>query len=353
MKTATTNIIEQRIDQRAAWWEAVCRRDCGAQGRFWYAVRTTGVYCRPGCPARLPRRENVEFFSDRESARQAGYRSCLRCKPDRSANDSIAMRSICRYIESNLDQQLTLAALGAIAGLSPFYLQRKFKAAVGVSPREYANQHRLSAFKNGVRKGGSITNALHDAGYGSSSRLYEKTNAQLGMTPTVYRRGAAGVRIRYTIADSALGELLVAVTDKGLCAVQFAGDTSELQREFPAADLVRDDRGLGRWTDALLAHLKGTRTFGNLPLDLRATAFQRRVWEYLRSIPAGETKSYAEVAAAIGHPRAVRAVGHACAVNRIAIAVPCHRAVRSDGKLAGYRWGLERKQKLLEIERER
>ena len=328
-------------------------RDARQDGRFVFAVRTTGVYCRPSCPSRRPRRDSVEFFPDPRQAEQAGYRACLRCKPTEiSAQAQSVMRA--RQMLDAAEGVLTLAELSKRVGVSPFHLQRLFKRATGLSPREYQSARRMQQVKHGLRKGDDVTTALYDAGFGSPSRLYEKAGQQLGMTPGTYRRGGAGATIQYAIVPSPLGRLLVAATARGLCAVRFGESASELERElreeFPAAQVQRDDAALQPYLQPLLASLRGENVTMDLPLDIRATAFQKKVWDALREIPVGQTRSYSEVARAIGDPKAVRAVATACASNPVALAVPCHRVVRSDGELAGYRWGIERKKKLLEQE---
>jgi len=342
----------------AQHWEAVVARDAGRDGEFVFAVSTTGVYCRPSCPARRPRRENVRFFSRPEHAEHAGYRACLRCRPKSFSGNtqSDGVKAICRFIEQHLDEPLTLARLGKEFRQSPFHFQRRFKAALGITPREYADSCRLRLLKRNLQAGDSVTRAMYDAGYGSSSRLYERTASQLGMTPDKYRRGAIAAAIRYTCADSPLGRMLIAATDRGICAIQFARSDGELleglKREFPFAGRKADDGGLQSWVGALLQHMHGKELDSSLPLDIRATAFQRRVWAYLQSIPFGATRSYGQVAKAIGRPRAARAVARACATNRIAVAIPCHRVVREDGSMGGYRWGMERKKALLEMEQQ-
>ncbi len=337
-------------------WHAVLGRDAAHDGEFVFAVSSTGVYCRPSCPARRPRRENVQFFLAPAQAEQAGYRACLRCKPKSvSGNrESDAVKSICRFIEQHLDEPLTLQRLGKEFRQSPFHLQRRFKAVLGITPREYADSCRLRMLKRNLQSGDSVTRAMYDAGYGSSSRLYERTASQLGMTPDKYRRGAIAAAIRYTCADSPLGRMLIAATEKGICSIQFARSDGELieglKREFPFAGRKLDEGGLQSWTRALLQHMRGKHLDASLPLDIRATAFQRRVWTYLQSIPFGATRSYSEVAKAIGQPRACRAVARACATNPVAVAIPCHRVVREDGTMGGYRWGIGRKKALLALE---
>jgi AraC family transcriptional regulator of adaptative response/methylated-DNA-[protein]-cysteine methyltransferase len=341
-----------------AFWEAVTSRDSRMDGFFFYAVLSTGVYCRPSCASRKPGRANVLFFRDRGAAERAGFRPCLRCKPaDPSHANPRAelVRRVCRYVETNLDAPLTLAELGRTLGLSPFHLQRTFKALTGITPRAYADACRLNILKNGLGRGDSVTRAMVDAGYSSTSRLYERTASQLGMAPSEYRKRGAGVTIRYAVLASPLGNLLLAATGKGVCAIRF-GDTRReleeaLRQEYAAAQIVHDPESLGPWSEALAGHLAGEPARLDLPLDIRATAFQRLVWEHLRTIPRGKTESYADVARAIGHPTATRAVARACATNPVALAIPCHRVVRQDGSSSGYRWGVERKQKLLAAER--
>ena len=338
-------------------WQAVLARDAARDGQFVFAVASTGVYCRPSCAARRPRRENVQFFPIPEAAERAGYRACLRCRPRSfSGSPELKMvRAICRYIEQHLDEPVTLDHLGKEFKQSPFHLQRKFKAVLGITPREYADSCRLKTLKRNLQAGDSVTRAMYDAGYGSSSRLYERTASQLGMTPDRYRRGAIAATIRYACTDSPLGRMLIAATDKGVCSIQFDRSDSELleglKREFPFAVRKEDEGGLHSWASALLKHMAGKNLDASLPLDIRATAFQRQVWTYLQSIPFGQTKSYSEVAKAIGRPSACRAVARACATNPVAVEIPCHRVVREDGTMGGYRWGLDRKKTLLHMEK--
>jgi AraC family transcriptional regulator, regulatory protein of adaptative response / methylated-DNA-[protein]-cysteine methyltransferase len=339
--------------QSETQWQQVVARDARQDGRFVFAVRTTGIYCRPSCPSRRPRRDSVEFFPDPRQAERAGYRACLRCKPTEVSSQAQAVLQA-RKLLDEAEGVLTLAELSKRVRVSPFHLQRLFKRATGLSPREYQTARRMQQVKQGLRKGDDVTTALYDAGYGSPSRLYEKSQQQLGMTPGVYRRGGVGVTVQYAIVSSPLGRMLVAATPRGLCAVRFADTATELEQdlrtEFHAATLVRDETALRPYVGPLLANLRGEDVTIELPLDVRATAFQMKVWEALREIPAGETRSYSEVAKAIGDPKAVRAVARACASNPVALAVPCHRVVRNDGELAGYRWGLQRKKKLLQLE---
>jgi AraC family transcriptional regulator of adaptative response/methylated-DNA-[protein]-cysteine methyltransferase len=298
----------------------------------------------------------VRFFLRPEQAEEAGYRACLRCRP-RSAGahtQSDSVKAMCRFIEQHLDEPVTLERLGKEFRQSPFHLQRRFKAVLGITPREYADSCRLRTLKRSLQAGDSVTRAMYDAGYGSSSRLYERTASQLGMTPDKYRRGAVAAMIHYICGDSPLGRMLIAATDRGICAIQFARTDGELleglKREFPFAARKPDEGKLRSWSKTLLRHLQGKKLDDSLPLDIRATAFQRRVWTYLQTIPFGTTQSYSQVAKGIGQPRATRAVARACATNPVAVAIPCHRVVREDGSMGGYRWGMERKKALLEME---
>ena len=337
-------------------WQAVVARDAGQDDSFVFAVSSTGVYCRPSCPAKRPRRQNVQFFRTPADAEKAGYRACLRCRPRAAGGNAHArmVKAICRYLEQNLDEPVTLARLADEFGQSPFHLQRTFKAVLGVSPRAYADSCRMNQLKTKLRAGHSVTRAMYDAGFSSSSRLYERTASQLGMTPDKYRRGAIAAHIRYTCADSPLGRMLVAATEKGICAIQFATSDEELEQglkhEFPFAIRRRDDDSMRNWKEDLLNTMSGQKLDTSLPLDIQATAFQRRVWSCLQKIPFGETRSYAAVAKAIGQPSASRAVARACATNPVAVAIPCHRVVRTSGEMGGYRWGIDRKKALLELE---
>ena len=343
-------------------WQAVVDRDSSLDGTFVFGVSSTGIFCRPSCPAKRPRRENVSFFDHALQAEQAGYRACLRCRPKAVDGNpqSALVRAMCRYIEQHIEDRLTLSLLAKEFRLSPFHLQRTFKAVLGVSPKAYIDAVRLRQVKQNLQAGHSVTTALYAAGYGSSSRLYERTATQLGMTPEKYRRGAVAAVVRYTIATSPLGRMLIAATDKGICSIQFADRFADnddqlqqgLMREFPFATRRRDDAAMAQWRVNLTRLMEGRETSPSLPLDIRATAFQRRVWEALQRIPRGETRSYSAIAKQIGMPKATRAVARACATNPVAVAIPCHRVVRQDGELGGYRWGIERKEQLLAIEKE-
>jgi AraC family transcriptional regulator of adaptative response/methylated-DNA-[protein]-cysteine methyltransferase len=336
------------------YWQAVLTRDRGADGTFVYGVRSTGVYCRPSCPARRPGREQVIFFPTLERAEEAGFRPCRRCHPRDVDAQRALVEAACRTIETHLDGPLPLAVLGRAVGSSPYHLHRVFKRVMGLTPREYAAACRLDTLKARLREGEEVTNALYDAGYGSSRGLYEQALGQLGMTPATYRRRGGGMQIGYTIVDSPLGRLLVAATERGLCAV-YPGDSdaaleAALRREYPAAGITAADGRLGPWVAAILRHLEGQPLPPDLPLDVQATAFQGRVWAALRAIPYGDTRSYGAVAAALGEQKAARAVAGACARNPVALVIPCHRVVQEDGGLGGYRWGVARKRQLLEQE---
>ena len=345
-------------------WKAVQGRDRSADGQFVYAVRSTGIYCRPSCPSRKPDRGQVLFFPLPQAAEGKGFRPCLRCRPRvaRLRDPRVeAVARVCREIESRVASGeeatvgLSLAALGASAGMKSHQLERAFRRLIGVSPRQYADSQRILRLKSRLKEGDNVTTALYDAGFGSSSRLYERAPAQLGMTPATYRKGGAGMRIDYTIADSPLGRLLVGATPRGVSAVYLGAADQQLEaalrKEYPRAELRRDSpENLRGWVEEILAHLRGREPHLDLPTDVQATAFQRRVWEELRRIPYGATRTYTEIARKIGRPRAVRAVARACATNPVSVVVPCHRVVREDGNLAGYRWGLERKRTLLEHE---
>ena len=347
-------------------WRAVLARDRRFDAAFVYAVRSTSIYCRSSCPSRRPRREQVVFFPGPQAAEKGGFRACRRCHPDQQLpvdRQLELVRAACRHIRENQDGTPTLAQLSCALGVSPGHLQRVFKRLLGVTPRQYADACRQDRFKARLQSGWDITDAMYDAGYGSSSRLYEGSSGNLGMSPASYRRGAKGVRIAYSIVNCPLGRLLVAATVQGVCAVKIGGlepdskpdDQTELEadlrKEFPEAELCRDDAAFGDWIGAILQHLAGKLPDLDLPVDVRATAFQRQVWEHLRTIPYGETRTYQQVAEELGRPGGARAVGRACATNPVALVVPCHRVVRRDGTLGGYRWGIQRKEALLAQER--
>ncbi|HEV3317339.1 MAG TPA: bifunctional DNA-binding transcriptional regulator/O6-methylguanine-DNA methyltransferase Ada [Candidatus Angelobacter sp.] len=344
------NII--RTDDK---WTQVLARDTKADGAFVYAVKSTGIVCRPSCPSRRPRRELVEFFDSVDAARKAGYRPCKRCAPGERSLQAQKVQQACRYIEKNFDATLSLKQIADHVALSPFYLQRLFKRTLGISPRQYQQARRANKFKSALKTEMRITDAIYDAGYGSSSRLYENSPAQLGMTPSDFKRKGEGIGIRYTIVTTSLGKVLIATTERGVCAIQFGDSDAALERdlksEFNAAQISRDDQTLKSLAVQIEKFIAGSPVSFDMPLDIQGTAFQQLVWKALRDIPYGETRSYAEIASGIGKPNAVRAVANACASNRAALVIPCHRVVQKNGKLAGYRWGVKRKAALLEKER--
>ena len=365
-----TDYTNRAARSRNASWQAIRSRDKRADGNFVYAVRSTGIYCKPSCASRKPRREQVDFFLIPAAAEQAGFRACKRCKPQLAHVQDArteAVAGVCREIDKCLrsgeglasvgkrsDFHLTLPALGVGAGMGPHQLERAFRSVMGISPRQYADTRRLQHLKSRLKKGDDVTTALYDAGFGSSSRLYERAPGHLGMTPATYRQGGAGMEIHYTIVSSPLGRLLVGATTRGISALYLGQDDAPLeaalQKEYPRAEIRRDRNGMQAWVGKILEHLRGHEPNLDLPTDVQATAFQRRVWEELRKIPYGATRTYSQVARAIGRPSAIRAVARACATNPVSVVVPCHRVVREDGNLAGYRWGLERKRELLEHE---
>lgn len=337
------------------YWKAVRANDTRFDGAFVLGVKTTGIYCKPSCRARLPKRENVDFYSSPETAESRGFRACKRCRPREVAFVDPQTEKVikaCELIER--DEFLSLEDLAAAVGSSSFHLQRSFKEIIGISPKKYAEAKRMERFREELRGGSEVVDAMYDAGFGSSSRLYEKAVENMGMTPAIYKKGGVGMKINFTIADCELGKLLVARTKRGVCSVTFGDDADSLRaglgKEFPNAEIAEDAKDLKTAIDAILKYLAGKNRRLVLPLDLQATAFQMQVWDFLRKIPYGETRSYSEVAEAIGDKKKVRAVAQACAKNRVAVVIPCHRVVASDGKLSGYRWGVERKKKLLENE---
>jgi len=347
-------VASSQIVVDEARWQVLVAREICENEQFVYAVRSTGIYCRPGCPSRRPRRNNVVFFPVPDAAERAGFRPCRRCRPEQPRSASPQMQTIasaCRKIREHPDTPLSLADLAREIGSSPYHLDRTFKRVLGITPRQYADALRLDRLKSSLRADFDVTDALYEAGYGSSRSLYERAPDQLGMTPGTYRRGGRGMEIAYTVVPSPLGRLLVAATGRGICAVSL-GDSDEaleqkLREEYPEAAIQCDNSRLKLWVSALISHLSGTRPNLDLPLDVQATAFQWRVWQELRKIPYGETRSYAQIASALGQPRAVRAVANACAANPAALVIPCHRIVQTDGDPGGYRWGAERKRTLL------
>lgn len=339
-------------------WAAVLARDAAADGRFWYSVASTGVYCRPSCGARTPRPENVHFHASAAEAEQAGFRPCQRCRPDlppRAERDAARVAALCRHIDA-AESTPTLTELAQLSGWSPSHLQRVFKAVTGLSPREYARALKAGRVREALASAVSVTDAFVDAGYSSSGRFYEQAGAVLGMTPSAYRAGGEDAEIRFALGQCSLGAILVAESERGICAISLGDDAEtllrELQQRFPQARLIGADAAFEQRVAQIVGLIEAPGRGTHLPLDIRGTAFQQRVWQALRDIPAGTTLSYAEIARRIGSPEAVRAVGSACAANVLAVAIPCHRVVRSDGGLSGYRWGVERKQTLLAREQE-
>jgi AraC family transcriptional regulator, regulatory protein of adaptative response / methylated-DNA-[protein]-cysteine methyltransferase len=341
-------------------WQAIRNRDASQDGIFFFGVTTTGVFCRPSCAARRPLRHNVRFYRSSEDAQRAGLRACKRCRPLESGDPTARLiEEACRYIETHRDEKISLELLARRAGLSRFHFQRRFKARLGVTPKQYHEALRVKHFKEKLRNGVAVTRAIYDAGYESSSTVYKSADAQLGMTPNEYRSAGGGVHISYVTLQTDLGLMMIAATDRGVCFLQFGRDERELANqlrlEYPRADVQRmhdPQHGQMRaWAYALRRYVKGAITDLEVPTDVAATAFQRRVWQYLQSIPRGEVRSYGEVARAIGRPEAVRAVAGAVASNPVAVLIPCHRVIRSNGELGGYRWGKSRKRRLLDAEK--
>lgn len=345
-------------------WDAVSGKDRNQDGKFVFGVMTTGVYCRPSCPGRRPLRKNVRFYETPAEAERDGLRACLRCRPLAAAGqdpNTERIQALCDYIRQNCGsgEALSLKNLSERASLSPFHLQRSFKAVVGLTPKQFIEACRMESLKSELRSGRPVTDAIYEAGFGSGSRVYERADTRLGMTPAEYRAGGRKVAITYVLIESPLGPLMIGATDRGLCFLEFGDSREELEqrlrREYPAA-AVAPMKGpvsepFHQWVDALTNYLRGEPIRTNLPVDVQATAFQLKVWKYLQSIPAGEVRSYSEVARAIGEPKAARAVARACATNPVAIAIPCHRVIRENGELGGYRWGIERKRVLVDKER--
>ncbi|MCU7851802.1 MAG: bifunctional DNA-binding transcriptional regulator/O6-methylguanine-DNA methyltransferase Ada [Candidatus Thiodiazotropha sp. (ex Monitilora ramsayi)] len=340
---------------------AVAERDKSYDGRFLYGVITTGVFCRPSCASRHARSENMRFFSDVASAMRAGFRPCKRCQPTDRAQGVKWLTDIARYIEAHAHERMTLSGLAKRAGLSPSHCQRAFKAAFGISPKAYQDAVRIRHFKTALKQGEDVTSAIYSAGFGSVSRVYGEEKRHLGMAPKTYRSGGTGETIFFACRDTAVGPMLMAATDRGVCFVEFGKDEStlldQLNEEFPQAKVVsspaKDGHELDAWIDALDAYISTGAPRPDLPLDLRGTAFQMKVWRFLISVREGEVMTYAELAAKIDMPKAARSVGSACAANRISVLIPCHRILRGDGKLGGYRWGVDRKRALLDLERSR
>jgi AraC family transcriptional regulator, regulatory protein of adaptative response / methylated-DNA-[protein]-cysteine methyltransferase len=341
----------------AELWDAVVAHNRSFDGALYYGVSTTRIYCRPSCPSRRPKPENVQFFFDPDSAEQAGFRACKRCHPrEHTGSGKLQLvRNVCRAVEKNVDSPLPMKQLSAELKIHPATLDRAFKQSTGITIKQYAEARRLSLFKTALRFGRDVTTAIYEAGYNSSSRVYEHANAKLGMTPAAYGKGGDGTRIRYAIAPYSAGQALLAVTDKGVCSVKLGDDPArlrhELEGEYPKAELIDADNDLTAWMNNLLGRLEGQVNLPELPIDVQATTFQRRVYEELKRIPAGETKTYSQIAQRLGGESGRRAVARACATNNVAVLIPCHRVVRSDGGMGGYRWGLNRKEDLLAQER--
>jgi len=356
MTRTLTNRPQPITPQVAArYWHATRARDRRADGTFVLAVRSTRIYCRPSCPARRPLRRNVTFYRTREEAERHGYRPCLRCRPNEISGPVALVQRAAGLLAQSTEEGLTLCQLAETLGATQSTLRRAFLQVTGLKPHELVQALRLNRFKALMRAGKSITDALYETGYGSSSRVYERSNAQLGMTPATYRKGGMGMKLGYTIVKSPLGKVLVAATERGVSAVYLGDDetslVAELGEEYPRAEIAAASNGFERWVKEVLQRIEGRPPHIELPLDLQATAFQRRVWKELQRIPRGSTRTYSQVAHSVGRPKAVRAVARACASNPVSIVVPCHRVIREDGALAGYRWGLSRKEQLLASER--
>jgi len=349
------------MDESVAW-KSVLNRDASVDDRLLYGVTTTGIYCRPSCPSRRPKRDNVAFFSSVEAAERAGFRACQRCRPNRAKEPNPAVERARSYIDNHIadlgEERITLDLLGEESGMSPSHLQRKFKESFGLTPAQYIRARKSERLKGELKRGETVSRATFGAGYGSSSRVYEAADASLGMTPATYRRGGLGMHIEYVVTPTSIGSLMVAATERGVCAVML-GDSagfleSALSKEYPAATRARVNAAssrLGGWVAEIVKGLEGGTTLANVPIDVKASAFRWKVWHELQKIPFGETRTYGEIAGAIGAPTAVRAVASACAKNPVAFVVPCHRVVRRTGELGGYRWGIERKRTLLDKER--
>jgi AraC family transcriptional regulator of adaptative response/methylated-DNA-[protein]-cysteine methyltransferase len=352
-KAQQTGQMNSRVAEQ--YWQATVARDSRSDGVFFLGVRSTRIYCRPSCPARRPLRRNVEFFATQREAEQHGFRPCLRCRPNEISSATALVQKAASLIAESDEESLRLGAIAKKLNSSASRLRRAFVQVTGLSPRELAEALRLNRFKKLLRQGRKITDALYETGYGSASRVYERSNAQLGMTPATYQKGGKGMKLAFTIANAKLGKVLVAATERGVSAV-YLGDSeaellAELREEYPRAEIAPARNGLEKWVREIVARTEGKPPRQELPLDLLATAFQRRVWQELQRIPLGKTRTYAQVARALGRPSASRAVARACATNPVSVVVPCHRVIRGDGNLAGYRWGIERKEQLLKTEK--
>lgn len=338
------------------FWQAVRRKERRFEGLFFTCVKTTKIFCKPTCTAKLPKRENVEFVRTWQEAENNGFRACLRCQPKIEITVNPQVETIlqaCELLE--MEENISLENLAEELKISPYHLQRTFKEIIGVSPKKYAENLRLEKFKSEIKQGSDVVTAMYESGYGSSSRLYENITDKLGMTPKTYQKGGKGMKIEYTITNCELGKMLVARTEKGVCAVTFGDDEDflleKLTSEYPNAEISKNGTNLKEYVDLILENLAGKNKRIILPIDVQATAFQMQVWDALRKIPYGETLSYKQVAESLGNPKAVRAVARACATNKVAVVIPCHRVVGSNGSLSGYRWGIERKKKLIESEK--
>jgi AraC family transcriptional regulator, regulatory protein of adaptative response / methylated-DNA-[protein]-cysteine methyltransferase len=356
MRVAMTRKLDGIRTEKDPRWEAIVRRDAKSDGTFFYSVKTTGVYCRPSCAARLARPENVEFYATAADAQRAGFRPCKRCRPDQpslSEQHAARIAEVCRLIETS-DSVPSLDALSKAAELSAYHFHRVFKSVTGLTPKGYAQAYRANRVRGELARGKSVTDAIYDAGFNSSGRFYEKSNAMLGMTPRAFRAGGANAQIRFAIGECSLGAILVAQSERGICAILMSDDPEalvrDLQDRFPRADLIGGDKAFEQVISKVVGFVETPKLGLDLPLDVQGTAFQQRVWNALAKIPAGKTATYSEIAKAIGAPNSVRAVASACAANKLAVAIPCHRVVRNDGSLSGYRWGVERKKALIDTE---
>jgi len=364
MLTVQTSKADERAVQQVSKllltdeekWRAILDRDSRFDGAFVTGVRSTGIYCKPSCPSKHPKRDHVVFFSGPDEAELSGFRACLRCRP---ADFGLSPRTelisrVCKYIDTHLDKKLSLSTLGTDAGISPYHLQRTFKRVLGISPREYTEARRLEKVKDSLRKGQTVTNALYNAGFTSKARLYENRSNHFGMNPGTLRRGGEGEQIHYGTFNSPIGRILIGFTPRGLCALYMGNSDSEVEKllmdDFPMVQCYRNDGAIQPWTEEFMRYFSGEPSSLDLPLDIQATAFQRKVWDRIQSIPYGETKSYSSIAKEIGQPTATRAVARACATNPVALVIPCHRVIGKDGSLTGYGWGMKRKQALLALE---
>lgn len=360
MKTSVKNVTLATATENDSRWSTVVARDASADGKFYYSVETTGIYCRPSCGARLARPENVQFHQTCEDAEEAGFRPCKRCKPDqlsRASQDACKIAAACRLIESSIENSAdepTLEQLAQHAGLSTWHFHRVFKSITGLTPKRYAAAQRAKRVRSMLGKSATVTEAIYEAGYNSNGQFYETAHEVLGMTPSSYRAGGARADIHFAVGECSLGSILVAKSERGVCAILLGDDPDSLVRDlqdrFPQANLIGGDAGFEQHVSKVVGVVEAPRQGLDLPLDIRGTAFQQRVWQALRAIPAGATASYADIANQIRSPKSVRAVAQACAANPLAVAIPCHRVVRRDGALSGYRWGVERKRTLLERE---